>query len=80
MTRAGLVAKDRSAGEKSYRISITDGGKSLIAGITTAAIDVTFGVLSERDKQRLAANLRALYATARDLLGAPDVLSPTPIQ
>ena len=71
MMRVGLVAKDRSAGEKGYRISITDSGKSLIAGITTAAIDVTFGVLSERDKKRMTADLRRLYVRARDLLGLP---------
>ncbi len=75
MMRMGLVAKERRPGERGYRISITDTGRDLLGQITTAAIDVTFRVLSERDKRRLAAALFLLYGKARDLLGLPLVPS-----
>lgn len=71
MTRGNLVAKEIRRGEKSHRILITDRGRSLLNEITIAAVDVTFGVLSDREKQRLAACLHSLYATARNLLGVP---------
>jgi DNA-binding MarR family transcriptional regulator len=75
MMNMNLVAKERKPGENSYRISITDSGKRLYSGVTTAAISMTFCVLSEREKQQLAACLHSLYAKARYLLGVPSMLS-----
>jgi DNA-binding MarR family transcriptional regulator len=72
MMRMGLVAKERRPGEKSHRILITDSGKSLFDSITTAAVDMTFGALSESEKQRLAACLYSLGMIARNLLGVPS--------
>ncbi len=71
MMRMGLVAKKRRPGERGQGIFITDSGRSLLEGITTVAIDVTFCVLNGRDKKRLTADLYPLYAKARDLLGLP---------
>lgn len=76
MLKADLVAVTRSPGQKGHRILVTGGGRRLLGEVTTAAIDVTFGVLTESEKRRLSACLRSLYTRARDLLGAPSAPSP----
>jgi DNA-binding MarR family transcriptional regulator len=82
MTRSNLVAIKRKSGEKSRWIFITGRGRSLFSKMTTATIDITFGALSEKRKQELAACLHPLYATARNLLGVSNIPSfarnPTP--
>ena len=75
MMRLSLLAKDRRPGEKRYRIFVTDSGRRLFGRITTAAIDVTFSALDEKDKKQLAVYLRPLHARARDLLGVHPVPS-----
>ena len=73
MTGLGLVCIKRTPGKKSYQISISDSGRTLFGKLSTAAVDVTFGALSEKEKQKLAACLHPLYATARNLLGVSDM-------
>ncbi len=75
MTGSNLVSTKRMPGKKSYQISISDSGRNLFSKFTTVAVDVTFGALSETEKQELAACLHSLYAKARNLLG----VSSTPV-
>jgi DNA-binding MarR family transcriptional regulator len=75
MMKVNLVAKERRPGEKSDWIFITDRGRSLFGRITTAAIDVTFCILSESEKENLAVCLCSLYNIARNRLGIPVIRS-----
>ena len=79
MMRMGLVGKEKNPGEKSYRIFITGGGKDLFDRITTAAIDMTFSSLTEREKRHLATCLHSLHASARSLLGVPGIPDSTAV-
>jgi DNA-binding MarR family transcriptional regulator len=71
MIRLGLVAREKKEGERSRRVFVTNTGRDLFSRITTAAIDVTFSVLTEVEKQQMEACLRSLRRKARALLGAP---------
>lgn len=75
MTGLNLVYTKRIPGKKSYQISISNNGRNLIGKFTTVAVDVTFGTLSEKEKQDLAACLHSLYATARNMLGVSSMPS-----
>jgi len=69
MAGLDLVSTKRIPGKKSYQISISSSGRTLFGKFTTAAVDMTFGTLKEKEKQELAACLHSLYARARNLLG-----------
>lgn len=73
MMKLNLVDRERKPGEKNYRIFITENGRLFLSKITTKAIDVTFCVLSDMEKQNLAACLRLLYTKARNSLGVPEM-------
>jgi len=77
MIGMGLLARQKSEGERGHRVFVTSAGRDLFSRITTVAIDMTFSVLNERDKRRLATCLRSLYSHARNLLEAPSVPSAT---
>jgi DNA-binding MarR family transcriptional regulator len=79
MMKVNLVAKERKPGEKSDWILITDQGKSLFGRITTAAIDVTFCILSEGEKEQLARCLSLLYKETRHQLRIPGLPFSTPV-
>jgi len=78
MMKVNLVAKERKPGEKSDWILITDQGKSLFGRITTAAIDVTFCILSEGEKEQLARCMSLLYKETRHQLKVPGLPFFTP--
>jgi DNA-binding MarR family transcriptional regulator len=75
MMKLDLVSRERKTGERNYRIFITDQGKFVLSQMTTTAIDVTFCVLTKKEKQSLIACLRSLYSKARNLLNAPTLIS-----
>jgi len=77
MMKLNLVDRERKPGEKSSRIFLTDNGRLVLSQMTTKAIDVTFCVLSDTEKQSLTACLHLIYAKARDLLGMPNMVSST---
>ena len=79
MMKVNLVAKQRKPGEKSDWILITDQGKRLFDQITTAAIDVTFCILSEGEKAQLARCLSLLYKETRHQLRVPGLPFSTPV-
>jgi DNA-binding MarR family transcriptional regulator len=74
MIKAGLVNKEKGAEGRSYRIIITENGKSLSEKVTRTSFEAAFSPLMEKDKQKLTDYLNLLLDRARNLLG----ISSTP--
>jgi DNA-binding MarR family transcriptional regulator len=73
MIKLNLVAREKKPGEKNYRVSITENGRTILNQMTSSAIEITFCVLDETEKHYLAASLFELYTAARNLLGVPGM-------
>jgi DNA-binding MarR family transcriptional regulator len=71
MIGMGLLARQKTEGERSHRVFVTGAGRDLFERITTAAIDMVFTVLTDREKQQLNINMHSLYTMARSLLEDP---------
>jgi DNA-binding MarR family transcriptional regulator len=78
MTARGIAAREKVAGERGYRLYITERGRDLFAGLTAVALKMAFAGLGEPEKRRLLVSLRSLNRKAREMLGVPAGLIQDP--
>jgi DNA-binding MarR family transcriptional regulator len=71
MTRRGILDRVKIPNERGHRFGVTEDGRSLFAGLTSVALELTFAVLKDTDKRRLHVSLRSLNRKAREILGEP---------
>jgi DNA-binding MarR family transcriptional regulator len=76
IVRAGLAAKEKAAGERSYRITLTPAGRNLLSSLPNEALSLTFSVLSESEKPEFMDYLRSLNRNARQMLRHRIVAGP----
>ncbi len=69
MIRMGLVAREKALGERAYRVSLTETGGSILSGLPSVALEMTFSAINETEKRELSGYLLSLYLKARGELG-----------
>jgi DNA-binding MarR family transcriptional regulator len=69
MMKMKTVSRLKADEEKRYRIMITATGREMYARLTAASLEKAFSVLTESERQSLAALLEILLGRARYLLG-----------
>jgi DNA-binding MarR family transcriptional regulator len=68
MSLSKLVDKEKHAGEKRYRIFMTEEGKALYGRVTTTSIEMVFSCLTDEEKKQFSDYLRLLHSNVRQLL------------
>ncbi len=68
MVGAGLVTKERKAGERDLTMLVTEEGRGLLRKISSTCLAEVFSVLSQDQKVELSNSLGSLYQKARSLL------------
>jgi MarR family transcriptional repressor of emrRAB len=69
MEKEGLVKKTKNNEDGKVYVTLTQKGYEVWDGVTDRAIDLTFSVLSEEEKEQLKVLLKKLRAGARNILG-----------
>lgn len=73
MIKLGLIVQEKSNQDKKYRIVMTEKGQELVDSLTYDSLEMTFSVLTDKDKQQMAVILEKILERARYLLGVPNI-------
>jgi len=69
MTRMGLVAREKALGQRAYRVLLTETGRTVLSGLPSVALEMTFSAINVAEKRELSGYLLSLYRKARGVLG-----------